>query len=171
MPAPKFKKLTVLTLVEILAIAVLGWLSYRYFFPEKSYIEKEYLLKDSTMGGQIAQGESLKEIKGYYEENKVKRGDLVMVKLEGREPFARLVSAVPGDKISFEGAYLELNGEVQKNSKAEAYLFPDTVRDSLSGKVPQDSYLVISDQTSPSSFDSRQFGFVEKSQLQSRLVK
>ena len=56
-----------------------------------------------------------------------------------------------------------------ENSEGKPFLFPDTIRVSLEGKVPQDSYLVISDQTSPSSFDSRQFGFINKSELSAKL--
>ena len=178
MPAPKFKKLTILTLVGFSAIVFFCWLGWQHFFGgglNFSFFEKEnigeYVLKDGTMGEQIKTGEILKELKGYYLENEAENGHFAMIGIEGREPFPRKVAAVPGDDISFEGANLKVNGNIVKNSAEEPLLFPDTVREELSGAVPQDSYLVVSDQVSPSSFDSRSFGFVKKSQLLSRLKK
>jgi len=172
-PIFKFKKLIILNLIAIL-ILIFG---YQYFWggsillfeEKKCYIEENLIIADNTMGNVLTQGLSLKELQGYYEENKVERGDMVMVKLEGRAKFPRKVAAIHGDKVEFEEANLKVNGKVLENSGGNPFLFPDTIRASLEGKVPKDSYLVISDQSSPSSFDSRQFGFVKKSELSAKL--
>jgi len=171
----RFKGLIILTLITIL-ILVLG---YQYFWgggislfgERKNYTEGNLIITDSTMGAVLAEDESLKELRGYYEDNKVERGDIVIVKLEGKAGFPRKVVAVPGDKIEFEEANLKVNEKVLENSEGKPFPFPDTIRTSLEGKVPEDSYLVISDQTSPSSFDSRQFGFISKEELQGKIIK
>jgi len=177
-PTSKFKTLTILTLIVVFVLVLSIWLMYQHFFGEgilsklgikKGYSEETLTIADDTMNI-IAKESTLKELIGYYEKNKVKRDDIVVVKLEGRAGFPRKIAAVPGDTIEFEGANLKVNGKVLENSEGKPFLFPDIIRDSLEGKVPEDSYLAISDQTSPSSFDSRQFGFIGKEELQGKIV-
>ena len=131
-----------------------------------------FTITDDTMAPLLNQGETVKELLGYFDCNKAKRRDAVTVKLEGRGVFVRKVVAVPSNKISFEGAFLKVGGNIEENSEGEPYLFADTVRESFEGKVvPKGTYLVLSNQTSPSSFDSRQFGFVTEEQLRGKIVK
>jgi len=177
---PKFKKLTVITLIEILILGSLGWLLYQHFFGDgislkigttKCYTEKSFTITDSTMAPLLNQGETVKELQGYFDCNKAKRRDAVTIILEDRGVFVRKVVAVSSNKISFEGAFLKVGGNIEKNSEGEPYLFADTIRESFEGKVPKGTYLVLSNQTSPSSFDSRQFGFVTEEQLRGKIVK
>jgi len=122
------------------------------------------------MGKVIEQDKTLKILEGYYSQNDAKRGDLVVIKLEGRADFVRKIAAVSGDKISFEDAYLKVNGEIIKNSSGESYLVADTKRESLKGKVPKDSFFVLSDETTPAAFDSREFGFIKKENLKGKII-
>jgi len=176
----KYKKIIIISLVEILGLTLLVWLGYQHFYgggitlkfwERKTYNETSLNITDATMGASLKQGESVKELRGYYEVNKVKRGDFVIVKLEDREEFIRKVVAIPGDEITFEGFNLKVGRNIIENSEQKPYLFPDTIQESLKGKIPKNSYLVLSDQISPSSFDSRQFGFITKEQLQAKIVK
>lgn len=144
------------------------------FFEKKCYEKNDLIITDQTMGNLTNQGDNVLEKYNYYKENEVRRGDIVSVKLEGRNSFIRKVVAIPGDEIFFENNNLKTGKIIRRivtNSKGEAYLFPDTIQEEFEGVVPSDSYLVLSDQISPGSFDSRQFGFVSKEQLSGKIIK
>lgn len=173
-----FERKKIILIILILAIvATWGWFFYQRFFAgkigvgEKAKIKEiEYQHKDTTMGQVVEQDAALKVLEGYYSQNDVKRGDLVVIKLEGRNDFIRKIAAVPGDKIDFEEANLKINGKIVENSAGQPYLVADTKREQLKGKVPEDSYLVLSDETTPAAFDSREFGFVTKEQLKGKIT-
>ena len=177
----------IIIIVSVLVVIIAGCFIYQQFFAGekakelgfftwgKSEIkEGEYEHTDSSMGSLVSQDQELKEYERYYEFNGVKRGDLVVVDLEGRSDFIRRVIAVPGDELGFDGANLKIktfiNWEMVENAEGEFYPFPDTIREALSGKVPNNSFLVLSESTKPSAFDSRQFGFVTREQLKSKLI-
>ncbi len=170
----------ILILCGFLAVLLLIGLAFQFlgqkFWPQKpeekvEIKEVEYQHKDTTMGEVVKQDTNLKILENYYFSHEPKRGDLVVVKLEGRNDFIRKIVAVPGDKIDFEEANLKINIKIIKNSAGDPYLVADTKRESLKGKVPEDSYFVLSDESTPAAFDSREFGFVKKENLKGYIQK
>jgi signal peptidase I len=125
-------------------------------------------IKGTSLEPLILSGTQVKLLKGYYQCNPFQRGDLIVFKLKTRdELFIKKLIGLPGDKIEFENDYLKLNGKILRNSANQPYKFSEQSKRILKiplkqGKIPSGKYLVLSDKTSASSFDSRQFGYLEK---------
>jgi len=116
----------------------------------------------------ISSGSQVKLLRNYYQCNPFQRGDLVVLKFKSKkELFIKKLMGLPGDRVEFENDYLKLNGKILKNSASQPYKFSEQSKKILkiplkNGRIPPDKYLVLSDQTSKLSFDSRKFGYLEK---------
>jgi len=80
---PKFKKLTILILIDILILGFLGWTVYQHFFGEgislktgttKCYTEVSFTITDDTMAPLLNQGETVKELLGILTATKQREG-------------------------------------------------------------------------------------------------
>ena len=122
-------------------------------------------------------GDEAEALMGYYSCNPVTRNDIVALKFKTREEFfVKILYGLPGDKIEFEEEVLKINGEVAKNSLGEAYVFSEKSKKLISvplkdGEIPNEKYLVLSNQIKSLAFDSRQFSLVEKEHLKGKVSK
>ena len=106
----------------------------------------------------------------FYKMGEIKRFDIVIVKKEdgrfkGQELVKRVI-ALPGETIEYKDGVLYINGEII----SEDFLSDDVKE--LTGKISKktmgdDEYYVMGDNRGASS-DSRDFGFIKKSEIKGR---
>ena len=125
----------------------------------------------------LADGQEVKGLVGYYECNPAKRGQVAILEFKTKEEsFVKKIAGLPGDSVEFtEEGYIKLNGKVSNNSAGEPHLFSEASRNMITiplnnDRIPEGKYLMLSEETSSSAFDSRQFGFVEKEHLKGRVI-
>jgi signal peptidase I len=129
------------------------------------------------MASTFKDGEAVNVLKGYFECNAPKRDQIVMIEFGTRDEFfvKRLV-ANAGDMLEFKEGHAERNGEVLRNPDGEAYQFSASSERLLSnslyeGKIQEGYYLVLADDPDSNSFDSRQYGFLDKDHLAGLVLK
>lgn len=95
------------------------------------------------------------------------RGDIVVLKLEGREntPLIKRVIGTSGDVVAIRNGHVYLNGQMVQ----ESYLNQITVGE-LSSMVVPDGYLFVLGDNRGSSNDSRHFGMVPVDNVVGRAV-
>jgi len=133
-------------------------------------IEK-HRIKGVSLSPLLEHGQEVEALMGYYDCNPLKRGEIIILKFKTRkEIFVKKLVAFPGDKLEFQENNALLNGKILKNSENKPYVFSKRSKKILSiplndGFIPEGRFLVLSETTSPSAFDSRRFGFVEKNHI------
>jgi len=145
---------------------------------------EEHKIVGHSLEPSLKEGIQVKGLIGYYDCNKIKRGEIAIIKFKTREEtFVKKIVGVPGDKLEFvdltgspQANQLKLNGKILKNSLDEPYLFSETGQRIITiplkdGKIPEGRYFVLSEEKGLSSFDSRQYGFLEKEHLKGRIIK
>jgi len=139
-------------------------------------IEEKNIL-GSSMYPTLTNGEKVKGLVGYYNCNEIKRGEMIILEFQTREEtFVKRIIGLPGDSLEFtKESFAKLNGEVLKNSQGQPYLFSSQSQKILSiplesGKISQVSYFILGEEQGPATFDSRQFGFVEKDHLKGKVI-
>ncbi len=106
--------------------------------------------------------------KNYYSCNSIKRGDIVVFEIPGRQNrIIKRVHAIPGDKFEYKKNKIIINGKIAKNSAGEEYNV-DSKMLLLYSKdypiLPQDSFLVLGDQPR-GTFDASRMGFIDRKQI------
>lgn len=129
------------------------------------------------MKGILANGEETDVLLGYFECNPVDRDQVVVLEFKTREGelFVKRVAAKGGDRLEFFNGQAKVNGKILKNSAGEAYQFSRRSQHLLSlplrdGKIQEGYFLVLSEETRPGAFDSRQYGYVELEHLKGRVL-
>jgi len=93
------------------------------------------------------------------------RGDIILIKAEGRKDYVKRICGISGDVLGFDddnGLFL-VNGKVQK----EPYIYERTYGKMKIGyplKVTEDHYFVMGDHRADS-LDSRNYGTVSNDQI------
>jgi signal peptidase I len=125
----------------------------------------------------LTDGQEVKGLVGYYECNPAERGQIAILEFKNKEEsFVKKIAGLPGDSVEFtEDDRIKLNGGILENSAGEPYLFSGASQNLITiplndAKIPEGKYLMLSEETLSSSFDSRQFGFVEKEHLKGRVI-
>ncbi|MCX8191162.1 MAG: signal peptidase I, partial [Candidatus Aenigmarchaeota archaeon] len=97
----------------------------------------------------IFSGQEVILLRGYYDCNPVKRGDIVIFSFKTTTNiYVKKVLGLPGDKIEFENNYLKVNGVILKNSMNQTYFFTERSKEILTkpledGRIPNDKLLVL----------------------------
>jgi|GEM_PF-872059 len=131
-------------------------------------------VRGQSLTGIIADGETVKLQKGFYNCNPVQRGDIVAFNLSGRpEPIIKIVKALPGDSFALEknngGKYnIIINGQIAMALPGQSYELTEGRQKMLElyindydGAIPPDTYLLLGT-VAGGSLDSTRFGLVGK---------
>ena len=139
-------------------------------------VEKHNIV-GSSMEPLLADGQKVKGLEGYYDCNPIERDQVAILEFKTREEtFVKKIAGLPGDELIFQGDQAKLNGETLKNSVGEPYLFSAQAQRIITiplkdGKIPEARFFILSEERGPATFDSRQFGFVQKEHLGGRVIK
>lgn len=151
-----------LLLVGVLAAGLLVGLAAR------SRVVQLLTVSSTSMSPTLCPGDRIVVALWGAEVEDVGRGDLVAVRVDGREgPLVKRVVGVPGDRVAIRDAYLYVNGK----RLAEPYVDHETIDSLYFGPVvvPGRGLVVMGDNRELS-VDSRRFGPVPEADLLGRVV-
>jgi signal peptidase I len=142
---------------------------------EFCYTEIARGVTGNSMEPLIKNGSTVISLQGYYDCNEVQKGDIVGIHFKTRdEDIIKRIMGMPGDKITIEDDYLLINDEKVKNSNNQYYKVDSKAKMVLTkplkqGIIRENNYLVLSDNVSLSTLDSRDFGYVPNHYLISKI--
>jgi len=161
-----------------------GYIFYQKYFLNFSFFSdsdydtscitgrEENMARGDSLTGVINNGETVEILKGYYNCNPVRRGDIVAYNLSGRtEPIIKIVKGLPGDEFKLEqnqhGGYnIIINNQILTVSTGAPYELAAGWQKMLElyihdykGVIPPNTYLIFGNLPS-GSLDSTRFGLV-----------
>lgn len=140
----------------------------------RTFIVTPVIVSGDSMKPNLNDGELLIVRKIGYNSNKIKRGDIVVLKTvdsEGnQEEIIKRVIGLPGEHISYKKNKLYVNNMLEE----ETYKFRDTNDFNLEEvcsctKIPEGKFLVLGDNR-PISKDSRVFGLIDEDEIVGKAV-
>jgi signal peptidase I len=145
---------------------------------DKSCFEKKTRTVDgASMSPLLQNGEIVTTYENYYDCNEIERGDIVIFNFKTREgDYIKKVQGMPNDILEFEEGYIKINGEYVINSEGKKYKLNSFQQKILSvplvdSQIPRNGYLVLGDNIDSKTFDSRQFGYINKDQIIGKVNK
>ncbi|MFA7141969.1 MAG: signal peptidase I [Candidatus Paceibacterota bacterium] len=172
----------------LLLLAIIGVSVFLYFtfFNEKTEEEelsfdcfetKTRTISGNSMFPLINDGEVVTTYENYYNCNEIQRGDIVIFNFKTRdEDYIKKILGMPDDLLEIEQGFLKINGEYLLNSEGRQYKV-DSIKEKIltiplvNQQIPRNGYLVLGDNVDVSVFDSRQYGFINKSQIIGKIKK
>lgn len=135
---------------------------------------EERIVRGDSLSPIIGPGCTVRIVFGYYQEEAVKRDDIVAYQHPGcSKLIIKIVKGVPQDTFELKelkdgSSYVLINGEILKNSLNKPYKFKGNRKKMLSlyekdygGFIPENTYLLLGNLVS-GSMDSSRFGLVDK---------
>jgi signal peptidase I len=174
------KKLITIAIIILAVIIVIVFLLNKNTKEDlvinQCYTEVQRVIDGTSMSPLLKNGQTVISQENFYDCNEIKSGDVVGIHFKTREEdFIKRVVGVPGDSLTCDDSnYLYINGKkvvnsagqnYKLNSKAKTLLFAPLV----DNKIPKNGYLVLGDDVSSDSFDSRQYGFVDDDHIISKI--
>ncbi len=141
------------------------------------FITKQRTIDGTSMSPLLQNGETVTTFENYYDCNEIKKGDILIFNFKTREgDYIKKIVGMPNEKLEFEEGYIKINGEYVLNSAGNKYKLNSSQQKILSiplvdNQIPRNGYLVLGDNTGSSTFDSRQFGYINKSQIIGKVNK
>ena len=138
---------------------------------------KTRIVDGTSMSPLLKNGETVTTYENYYDCNEIKRGDIIIFNFKTREgDYIKKVQGMPNDILELEEGYVKINGEYVLNSEGNKYKLNSLQQKILSiplvdNQIPRNGYLVLGDDTESSTFDSRQFGYINKDQIIGKVNK
>ncbi len=178
-------------IVAILLLVMTAWFTFTYVLhgkPQNSadswtsinmscVTAEEHRVRGTSLQPVLMNGQEVVLLRGYYDCNPVRRGDIVAIKFKTRtEIFVKRIVGLPGDEVRFEGVHLFLNGNLLRNSNNQPYVFSERAKKILSiplqnGKIPANSFLVLGEEVNEEdSFDSRFFGYISRGHIVGKVL-
>jgi len=148
---------------------------------EMNYEEKIFTIRGDSMSPLLKDGDKVKILLDYYDENEVKRDDVVLVEFSWREdPILKIIKGLPGDELEIktsEGGFnIFINNQILTNSGGVSYITDSKGANLLglyakdyNGKIPDGAYLLLGDDYL-GSLDSTDFGLIGKSNLKGKVI-
>ncbi|HOI60257.1 MAG TPA: signal peptidase I [Candidatus Pacearchaeota archaeon] len=141
------------------------------------FIARQRTIDGTSMAPLLQDRETVTTLENYYNCNEIQKGDVIIFNFKTREgDYIKKVVGMPNDKLQFEEGYIKINGEYVLNSEGDKYKSNSSQEKILSiplvdDQIPRNGYLVLGDNTGSSTFDSRQFGYINKSQIIGKVNK
>ena len=135
---------------------------------------EEMIVRGNSLDPLIKPEQTIRALFGYYDCNKIKRGDIVLFDYAGNKNFViKIVKGISGVKFELRetgsGWNIIVNNQIIKNSENKLYLISGNAYKMLSlyerdykGVIPENTYLLLGNRVS-GSVDSTTFGLVDKS--------
>jgi len=157
----------IIAIISSLILIITSWFNYRPNTPKQIYEIKT--ISWNSMFPLLNNWEEINFIRGYYNTNNPKIGDLVDYNYAWKYNYIKQVKATDKDKVEIIGQNLHINWNIMKNSKWEIYKFNDNELKMLwlyvqNWLIPKNSVLIFWDNISVST-DSRKFWAVSKNDL------
>lgn len=167
-------------IIMFLAIVVIALFIYFAFLKKDAkeeianndcFITKQRTIDGTSMSPLLQNGETVITYENFYNCNEIQKGDIIIFNFKTREgDFIKKIVGMPNEKLEFEEGYIKINGEFFLNSEGSKYKLNSSQEKILSipltnNQIPRNGYLVLGDNTSSSTFDSRQFGYINKDQI------
>ncbi|PIR92578.1 signal peptidase I [Candidatus Falkowbacteria bacterium CG10_big_fil_rev_8_21_14_0_10_44_15] len=169
------KKFFIFGVIAVVIIGAIFYFSGQNNFDLSCVTEEaEQIVRGQSLSGLIEEGQTIKMLKGFYNCNPVRRGDVIVYGYSGQpEPIIKIAQGLPGDSFSLaknhRGNYnIVINGQAAKNSAGQSYELPEGRQQMLAlysndyqGVIPANAYLILGNQTE-GSLDSTRFGLIGK---------
>lgn len=135
----------------------------------RAFIITPVIVSGDSMKPNLNNGELLLVRKIGYNQNTIKRFDIVVVN-DGEEEIIKRVIGLPGEHITYKNNKLYVNDKLVK----ENYIFRDTEDFNLEEicsctTIEEGKYLVLGDNR-PISKDSRQIGLIDKDNIKGKAI-
>lgn len=173
------KKILVEVLVVLgLILLVFGGGIYLSLREKKSENVVKMAVQGDSMEPTLKAGQEVLVDKDYYKTNALRKGDIVAVAFQTTNTqYVKRVIAVEGDRVEFKGSSLLINGQplAEEYLKDQDYQIPITELKILQiqlqkyGKIPQGSFLALSDNRSRA-HDSRKWGLLSTNQILGKVI-
>ncbi len=171
----------------LMLLAIIGVSALLYFtfskqeevgiFNTDCFVAMQRTVNGDSMSPLIENGEVVTTYENYYNCNEIQRGDIVIFSFKTRdEDYIKKVLGMPEDLLEIEQGFLKINGEYLLNSEGRQYKV-DSIKEKIltiplvNQQIPRNGYLVLGDNVDVSVFDSRQYGFINKSQIIGKIKK
>jgi len=162
-----------------LAIIVIAFFMYFAFFKEHKeemvnndcFVTKQRTIDGTSMSPLLQNGETVTTYENFYNCNEIQKGDIIIFNFKTREgDYIKKIVGMPNEILEFEEGYIKINGEFVLNSEGSKYKLNFSQEKILTipledNKIPRNGYLVLGDNVSNGTFDSRQFGYINKDQI------
>ncbi|HOI60250.1 MAG TPA: signal peptidase I [Candidatus Pacearchaeota archaeon] len=172
----------------LMFLAIIVIVSFLYFIFIKKDTRKEivnndcFVAKQRTIDGTsmsplLQNGETVTTYENFYDCNEIQKSDIIIFNFKTREgDYIKKIVGMPNEKLEFEEGYIKINGEFVLNSEGSKYKLNSSQQKILSiplvdNQIPRNGYLVLGDNVSNGTFDSRQFGYINKSQIIGKVNK
>jgi signal peptidase I len=129
---------------------------------------KEYTFSGSSMQPTIEDQNKMIVNLSYYEQNPVKRGDIIVFNVEENISFIKRVVGLPNETIQIKDGTIYNNGQPINGKYVFSDIGPGEMPDSV--KIGENEYFVIGD-NAPNSRDSREFGAIKKEDIVGKVVE
>jgi len=135
---------------------------------------EEMIARGNSLAALIKPEQTIKAFFGYYNCDKIKRGNIVLFDYAGNKNFViKIVKGISGDKFELRktesGWNIIINNRIVKNSEGKPYLISGNAYKMLSlyekdykGIISENAYLLLGNRVS-GSVDSTTFGLIDKS--------
>jgi len=138
------------------------------------FINQIVIVNGNSMSPLIKDGDELMYLKGYYDCNEVKRGDVVILNQSGNENFIiKQIVGIPKDTFEYKNKLIYINGIELKNSQNISYSIDSKMLRLYANSypiLPENTYLILGDNPY-GTFDSSKFGLVSKQEIVGKVVK
>lgn len=143
----------------------------------------ELVVRGHSMNPIFKDGQTVQFMPGYYQNHPIRRGDIVVAKIDGRtHSVLKKIHAIPGDSFRLIGSgggscQIEVNGQVLANSKKQKYKLSAghcrmlaLYEKDYHQKIPAHSYLLLGEAIH-GTLDSGRFGLIDQEQIEGRVVE
>lgn len=142
---------------------------------------EDRVVRGNSLSGLVENGQTVKILFGFYNCNKIQKGDMVAYNYAGNpEPIIKVVKGIHGDKFELKksdaGWHILINNQIIKNSEGKPYLISGNKYKMLSlyerdykGVIPENTYLILGNIPVGTS-DSSRFGLIDKSDIFGKVI-
>jgi len=169
------KKFFIFGIIAVVIIGAIFYFSSQNNFDLSCVTEEaEQIVRGQSLSGLIEEGQTIKTLKGFYNCNPVRRGDVIVYAYSGQpEPIIKIARGLPGDTFALaknkQGGYnIIINNQAVKTSSGQTYELPEGRQAMLElyssdyqGVIPPNGYLILGNQAA-GSLDGTRFGLVGK---------
>ena len=131
----------------------------------KTYVISPIVVSGDSMDSTLKDGDIMLLNKLNYDESKIERFDIVVVKYNNKHIIKRVIG-LPGDEIEYIDNMLYINGKVY----TEKFLDEDTkTEDFKVNSIPEGKYFVLGDNREVS-LDSRKIGLIKEEDIEGHAI-